>query len=180
MKCLYYLIYQAIRFTRTYISVWKTLNGYEQGNMWFVDFKLGTFLESAVKNIHDWVYRLPESLSMRLTQWPRAALLQQPARVADSIPRMSYSSGSQASNTERNKEPSSPICHKPWQILQYWASTYACITTIVSHIVHCSVQLFCFSVLRSWFLWRRQVSKESGRLGDYKAWKQMDGFLMNR
>lgn len=94
------------------------------------------------------VYGLPESLSMWFTQWPRAGLLQQPARVADSIPRTSYSSGSQASNTERNKEPLGLICHKPRQILQYWARTYTCISTIVSHIVHSCVQLFCFSVFQ--------------------------------
>lgn len=41
---------------------------------------------------------------MRFPQWPRAALLQQPARVAAPIPGMSYSSRSQALNTERNKE----------------------------------------------------------------------------
>lgn len=64
---------------------------------------------TAVQNGHKW---LLESLIMRFTQWPHAGLLQQPARVADSIPRMSYSSGSQASNTERNKEPLSLICQQ--------------------------------------------------------------------
>lgn len=64
------------------------------------------------------VYRLLESLIMQFTQSPHAGLLQQPARVAGSIPGMSYSSGNQASSTGRNEEP-----NKPGQVLQHLGST---------------------------------------------------------
>lgn len=76
--------------------------------MCFMDFKLRTPFVLAAKNFHDcaqWAqaYGLLESL---------IPLLQQPAGLASRVPRMSYSSGSQASNTVRNKETLSLICQQ--------------------------------------------------------------------
>lgn len=70
-------------------------------------------LQTTVNTIHDCATgtsaTTPGDINHAVHSVTREGLLQQPARVAYSVPRMSYLSGSQASNTERNKQPFSLI-----------------------------------------------------------------------